>query len=152
MGGCRLFKVAHKQREQHTGCTEELFTRFFSPLNSTMYIKFCQRYEGDSKHEGRAKLSSDPKLCVALEGGKGEGEGEGRSRLSVLFFRGWWWWCFNILLIPLAGKQTAATGNIRLYKLMSAVLAVLCVLLLLITIALALKRECLQPWRLRLSH
>lgn len=108
-----------------------------------MYIKFCQRYEGDGKHQSGAKLSSDPKLCVALEGG----EGDGRSRL-VLFFGGCCcccWWCFDMLLIPPAGKPTGETGNIRLYKAASVFLAVLCVLLLLVTIALAVKRECLQP-------
>lgn len=115
---------------------------FFSPVNSTMYIKFCQRYKGDSKQECEAKLSSHPKLCVALEGG----ESKGRSRLYVLFFGSGWWWCCNILLIPLADKEAAPTaGKICAYKAASIVLAVLCVLLLLATIILALKREYLQP-------
>lgn len=106
-----------------------------------MYIKFCQRYKGDSKPECGAKLFSPPKLCVALEGG----EGDGRSRLFVVFIGGGWWWCFNMLLIPLADKQTAPTaGKIHAYKAASIVLAVLCALLLVATIILALKREYLQ--------
>lgn len=59
-----------------------------------------------------------------------EGSGGGRS---------------NTPLLPLTGKQTPAAGNIRVYQGVSAVLAGLCALLLLLTVALAVKRECLQP-------
>lgn len=102
-----------------------------------MYIKFCRSFEGDRK-DG-AKPSSDSKLCVELEGDKGTSElffyfGTGIMVCGVVF----------TVLISLTGKPTAE-GNNRLYKAACGILTVICVILLLVIVALCVKREYLQP-------
>lgn len=141
-GGWGTVKVAHKQEEQHAGCTEELPTKsqgifppsttpctsnFFSVTRETVNrsaVLSCPLIKNYVLHWRQMKVGLGSLFCFYEVGGGG---------------------ALNRLLIPLADKQTAPTaGKIRVYKTASIVLAVLCALLLLAIIALVWKREYLQ--------